>query len=183
MEKSLILNRKCRVCKETFPLTEEYFHKWKYDKDGFRHECKKCRVTRSKQPLTPPGMKFCYKCNRMLPATREYFHLHPKKPKGVYYICKDCRKRIEKGKDYLKVLEKKNELKAMLLREQDGKCYYCGSTLEKIHIEHKTPKSRGGTDEIENLCLSCPDCNLSKWARTVDEYKEYKRRAINVMLP
>ncbi len=32
------------------------------------------------------------------------------------------------------------------------------------------PLSRGGTNGRENLCLSCPDCNLRKGTKTVNEF-------------
>jgi hypothetical protein len=31
-----------------------------------------------------------------------------------------------------------------------------------FHIEHVTPRSRGGTSDWENLALACPACNLHK---------------------
>jgi HNH endonuclease len=31
-----------------------------------------------------------------------------------------------------------------------------------FHIEHVIPKSRGGSDEQDNLALGCPSCNLAK---------------------
>lgn len=37
-------------------------------------------------------------------------------------------------------------------------------------IEHKTPRCRGGGDNLENLCLSCKDCNSKKHTRTSEEY-------------
>jgi hypothetical protein len=42
-------------------------------------------------------------------------------------------------------------------------------------IEHKTPKSRGGSNIIsdKNLTVSCCDCNMLKGSRTVEEFKQY----------
>ena len=31
-----------------------------------------------------------------------------------------------------------------------------------FHVEHTTPKSRGGKPELDNLALACPACNLHK---------------------
>jgi hypothetical protein len=31
-----------------------------------------------------------------------------------------------------------------------------------MHIEHIRPVKHGGTDDLENLCLACIDCNLHK---------------------
>lgn len=31
-----------------------------------------------------------------------------------------------------------------------------------FHIEHVVPSSAGGSDDLTNLCLACPSCNLHK---------------------
>lgn len=54
-----------------------------------------------------------------------------------------------------------------------GKCHYCHVEL-KIesgwHIEHKIPRSRGGTDLPDNLVASCAPCNMKKRNKTPDEF-------------
>lgn len=46
------------------------------------------------------------------------------------------------------------------------RCEYCHapqrSANARFHSEHFTPRSRGGTDELDNLNLSCITCNLAK---------------------
>jgi hypothetical protein len=47
------------------------------------------------------------------------------------------------------------------------RCEYCqlhqdDSPLAALHIEHIRPVKHGGTDDLENLCLACIDCNLHK---------------------
>lgn len=44
------------------------------------------------------------------------------------------------------------------------KCAYCRSTVtgDAYHIDHIIPFKHGGKCEIENLALSCIDCNLQK---------------------
>lgn len=50
-----------------------------------------------------------------------------------------------------------------LNRLQKGKCWYCGKSIEtEYHIEHRVPLSRGGSNDLSNIVLSCPACNLSK---------------------
>ena len=48
----------------------------------------------------------------------------------------------------------------------DGRCQYClmheslqGATF---HVEHIIAKQHGGTDEADNLCLACSECNWAK---------------------
>ncbi|MCU0239141.1 MAG: HNH endonuclease [Pyrinomonadaceae bacterium] len=57
-------------------------------------------------------------------------------------------------------LDKKIRIKAK------NRCGYCLAPQElvpqKLEIEHIQPKSKGGTDEEENLCLACSECNSHK---------------------
>lgn len=46
------------------------------------------------------------------------------------------------------------------------------SLAGKDHLEHKTPLSRGGSNEKRNLGVSCQRCNLKKGTKTELEYKE-----------
>ena len=50
--------------------------------------------------------------------------------------------------------------------KRDGyKCVECGASKEDgatLHIDHKIPVSKGGTDELDNLQTLCSDCNLNK---------------------
>ena len=54
---------------------------------------------------------------------------------------------------------------------RDGKkCRYCGTTKGPFHIDHVLPRSRGGSDSHENLVVACAACNMSKGARTPEEW-------------
>lgn len=51
--------------------------------------------------------------------------------------------------------------------ERDGyRCRYCGAAAAdaKLHVDHRMPVSRGGTDDFSNLVTACADCNLGKHA-------------------
>jgi len=65
-----------------------------------------------------------------------------------------------------------------LLFERDGRnCRYCDCvlTLKNGTIEHLTPQSRGGSNRITNLAVSCERCNSDKSSMTDEEYKAYLR--------
>jgi len=75
--------------------------------------------------------------------------------------------------------QKKNQLgfipekfEDLLWEEQEGLCFYCQADLKLTgyHLDHMTPLSRRGLHDISNLCLACPDCNLSKGTKTVAEF-------------
>lgn len=54
-------------------------------------------------------------------------------------------------------------LKRLVYERADGSCEYCHTseknTGQTMHIEHIDPN---GGNELDNLCLSCANCNLSK---------------------
>jgi hypothetical protein len=54
------------------------------------------------------------------------------------------------------------------------KCTYCGCpvSMEGGHVDHVVPKSRGGSDAIENLAAACMRCNIGKGARTPEEWRQ-----------
>jgi hypothetical protein len=56
-----------------------------------------------------------------------------------------------------------------------GACFYCAEplTLDTMQPDHMTPKSRGGSDKLENLAPACRFCNGQKANRTVPEYRTY----------
>lgn len=58
--------------------------------------------------------------------------------------------------------------KQTLYQEQDKRCGGCEETFDWIghfEIDHKTPRSKGGGDNIENLQLLCGWCNRTKGNR------------------
>lgn len=53
------------------------------------------------------------------------------------------------------------------VRERAGnRCEYCRLPQEfsalQFHIEHSRARQHGGTDDLENLALACPECNYHK---------------------
>jgi hypothetical protein len=62
------------------------------------------------------------------------------------------------------------EVKEYLLDKWGRTCAYCGKTNVPLEVEHIVPKSRGGTDRVSNLTLSCRKCNLKKGDQTAEEF-------------
>jgi hypothetical protein len=56
-----------------------------------------------------------------------------------------------------------NAIKRRVYDRAQGCCEYCQTCADNIgqamHVEHIHP---AGGDSLDNLCLSCPNCNLSK---------------------
>jgi 5-methylcytosine-specific restriction endonuclease McrA len=53
-------------------------------------------------------------------------------------------------------------------------CQYCGSK-NNLSIDHKIPLARGGSHDIDNLCIACKPCNSSKNTKTPEEFTAYRQ--------
>ena len=62
------------------------------------------------------------------------------------------------------------EIREYLLEKFHRKCVYCGKTNIPLEIEHLTPRSRNGPDTVDNLAISCHDCNQKKNNLTAEEF-------------
>ena len=55
-------------------------------------------------------------------------------------------------------------LRFKIFKRDCFRCVYCGAQPfdTKLQIDHKIPKSKGGSDLESNLVVACLDCNLGK---------------------
>jgi len=69
------------------------------------------------------------------------------------------------------------EIKQYLLMVNKHKCAYCGglSGDNILEIEHTFPQSKGGTDKVSNLTVSCRICNEAKGSMTLDQWARILR--------
>ncbi len=58
--------------------------------------------------------------------------------------------------------------KNILLRDNNA-CQYCNYRGSDLSIDHVLPRSRGGTDNWENVTTACLRCNVQKGNRTPEE--------------
>ncbi|MEH2168583.1 MAG: HNH endonuclease [Nostoc sp.] len=60
--------------------------------------------------------------------------------------------------------KQKYNKKQQLIDLYGPNCWWCGHciTTDKLTIEHLFPKSRGGSNCLENLRLACLTCNRSR---------------------
>jgi 5-methylcytosine-specific restriction endonuclease McrA len=68
-------------------------------------------------------------------------------------------------------------LRCRLSEAQNWKCCWCGCDTTDLRkksnsstIEHVLPKSLGGSDDWENLAMSCNRCNNNRGNKTVEEF-------------
>jgi len=57
-----------------------------------------------------------------------------------------------------------------LLEKFNYQCVYCGKESVPLEVEHILPKSRGGSNSVTNLTISCVDCNQEKDDQTAEEF-------------
>lgn len=69
-----------------------------------------------------------------------------------------------------------------LLYRSQHRCEYCGFPFDdrvkgrRFTVDHVVPKTKGGSDEIENLKAACSSCNTSKGAKTIEEFRNMLQR-------
>lgn len=59
-----------------------------------------------------------------------------------------------------------NRLRTKIFDRDNYTCQMCGRTIEdgvKLHVDHKIPVSKGGTNDLDNLQTLCSDCNMGKF--------------------
>ncbi len=62
------------------------------------------------------------------------------------------------------VLSRKN-----ILKRDNHRCQYCGSSQRLLTVDHVMPKNRGGEESWENLVCACVQCNNRKGNHTPEE--------------
>lgn len=59
--------------------------------------------------------------------------------------------------------------RAKVFALKGSQCAYCGA--DASHVDHKTPRARGGSNDLENLVPACASCNIAKGMMTVEEWR------------
>ena len=65
------------------------------------------------------------------------------------------------------------EIKQELFKAQGGKCRYCGRKpgIDLMHVDHKVPFSKGGSDSKRNYQVLCGTCNNRKGDLTDRQFR------------
>nr|WP_183030310.1 RNA-guided endonuclease IscB [Escherichia coli] len=73
------------------------------------------------------------------------------------------------------------EVREYLLEKWQRKCAYCDAVNTPLNIDHMEPRSRGGSNRVSNLVLSCIPCNQNKGVQSVTEFVKDKARLTRIL--
>jgi len=74
------------------------------------------------------------------------------------------------GKEYQQGALVGYETREYLLEKWGRECAYCGAKDVPLEIEHIHAKSKGGSNSITNLTLSCHKCNTKKGTQNIKDF-------------
>ncbi|HAA29819.1 MAG TPA: HNH endonuclease [Cyanobacteria bacterium UBA8553] len=74
------------------------------------------------------------------------------------------------------------ELREYMLEKWHRKCAYCGVTDTQLEIEHIIAKSKGGSNRVSNLTLSCTKCNQKKGNKPIEQFLKNKPEVLKLIL-
>lgn len=178
--------RTCSECNLRLPITD--FHKDKNATDGYRSKCKKCRITKVKkwylenQKRQSGREKARRRSNPEKYAEKEALRYEKDREKRIALATEHSHLRKARKK---KAKTERGITKLALRRKFGSKCYYCGIEMDfsvgsgrkfnrkMATIEHLVPLARGGEHTWENTVLACRHCNISKNAKTEEEFKDF----------
>ena len=129
------------------------------------NSCVECMSARSKtQAKKDYDVKYHIKnADKKKAMAKEWVKNNPDKRKFISFNYDSKRRANKKDGNSFAEVKRWAESQAKI-------CYWCNCDCEdSYHIDHYEPLSKGGKHIVENLVISCPECNLNKNAK--DPYK------------
>ena len=77
------------------------------------------------------------------------------------------------GKEYQQGTLQGYNIRNYLLEKYHHKCFYCDKEVSAFEVEHMIPRARKGSNRIDNLTLSCHNCNQKKGTLTAEEFTRW----------
>ena len=66
------------------------------------------------------------------------------------------------------------EVREYLLEKWNRECSYCNAKQVPLEVEHIVPKSKGGSNRVNNLTLACNSCNQRKGNQSIEVFLSKK---------
>lgn len=86
------------------------------------------------------------------------------------------------GKEYQQGTLQGYETRQYLLEKWGRDCVYCGKPNLPLQVEHIVPKSKGGSDRVSNLTLSCEKCNQKKGTKDLKDFLQKDQKKLKEIL-
>ena len=74
------------------------------------------------------------------------------------------------------------EVREYLLEKYNRTCQYCSAKDIPLEVEHIVPESKGGSNRVSNLTLSCRKCNQRKGNQLIEEFLKRQPELLNKIL-
>jgi ssDNA-binding Zn-finger/Zn-ribbon topoisomerase 1 len=89
------------------------------------------------------------------------------------FFCQNCIDKIKSEELPAPRSSKGLTLRFKVLIRDNFKCVYCGRSPKedgvKLEVDHLFPKSKGGSDSMDNLVAACWECNQGKKDLIINE--------------
>lgn len=156
--------RECTYCGVFKPWGD--FYKASKSYTGHQACCKVCKNSKHPKPLDRKKERYSAKLHKQKLKKSDPFFWRARN------LRTSLKTRAKKhGLDYSPTAE---EIKNWLLSQTPLTCYYSGEPVDlfKMHVDHKIPLNRGGTNHFENLCVAEHKMNSAKGQMTDKEFSE-----------
>lgn len=74
------------------------------------------------------------------------------------------------------------EVREYLLEKFNRTCVYCHTVNTRLEVEHIKPRSKGGSNRISNLAISCVPCNQAKGNQDIKDFLSEKPDVLSHVL-
>ena len=172
--------RQCGKCSKVKPATREYFSTNKNGKGGLQNICKDCAASRQRKYRQDNPERVRANEKNRDPEKRRISSLRSQQRNGkrnreIYAERHPERVRASAQKQRAKRKQAPGEYTGQdllaLFKGQAGNCWWCGCKIKgKFEVDHRIPLSRGGTNDVGNIVISCMPCNRSKHDKLPSEW-------------